>query len=115
MSAPAISFELDGEQFIAVIAAGSRYSEQRGSALLIFGLGAGTVSASSPRLSVPAGSSASPTSPQGHLDREQAWPPASATSLGPFLSHDAGARVAYIELDAGGHGAGGLSFSNAIQ
>lgn len=117
VSAPAISYELDGEQFIAVIAAGSRYAQQRGSALLIFGLGAGTADA--PARGTPASSAsparASASATQGHLDREPAWPPASATSLGPFLSHDAPARVAYIELDAGGHGAGGLSFDGAVN
>src|SRR5262249_50107829 len=45
VSAPPVSFELDGEQFVAVVAAGSRYSELRGSALLIFGLGAGRAEA----------------------------------------------------------------------
>ena len=31
------------------------------------------------------------------------------------MSYDAPARIAYIELDAGGHGAGGLSFDGAVN
>ncbi len=112
VSAPAISFELDGEQFIAVIAAGSRYSRQRGSALLIFGLGAGTGAA--PPAPRPATGSEAASS-QGHLTTARAWPPANVTRSGTFVSYDAPARVAYIELDAGGHGAGGLSFDGAVN
>jgi alcohol dehydrogenase (cytochrome c) len=41
VNAPGVSFELDGEQFIAVAAGGSRYSKTRGSTIIIFGLGAG--------------------------------------------------------------------------
>ncbi len=112
VSAPAISFELDGEQFIAVIAAGSRYAKHRGAALLIFGLGAGTGAAR------PAGRSVTgleSEASQGHLARARAWPPANATRVGTFVSYDATAKAAYIELDAGGHGAGGLSFDGAVN
>jgi len=112
VSAPAISFELDGEQFIAVIAAGSRYAKQRGSALLIFGLGRGT-SALRPAAKSVTGSVSG--SSQGHLDRARTWPPENAARAEPFLSYDASARVAYIELDAGGHGAGGMSFDGAVK
>lgn len=109
VSAPAISFELDGEQFIAVIAAGSRYAEQRGAALLVFGLGGGAGNA-------PATTRSRTTqSAQGHLDRAQAWPPGTATRVGPFLSYNTSDRVVYIELEAGGHGAGGLSFNGAVN
>ncbi|HEV7992780.1 MAG TPA: PQQ-binding-like beta-propeller repeat protein, partial [Gemmatimonadaceae bacterium] len=111
VSAPTISFELGGEQFIAVIAAGSRYAQQRGSAVLIFGLGAGTAGA--PRRTEPVAASTS-ASTQGHLERA-AWPPETATNAGPFLSYDASARVAYLTLDAGGHGAGPLSFNGAVN
>jgi len=114
VSAPAISYSLGGEQFIAVIAAGSRYTAQRGSALLIFGLGGGTSAPPAPARRAPASVS---TSTQGHLDRgaAAAWPPARATRAGPFLAYDASARVAYLELDAGGHGVGGLSFDGAVN
>ncbi len=112
VSAPAISFELDGEQFIAVIAAGSRYAKQRGSALLIFGLGGGT---GAPPLAAQSGRGSVSGSSQGHLDRARTWPPESATRAGTFLAYDAPARVAYIELDAGGHGAGGMSFDGAVN
>ena len=112
VSAPAISFEIDGEQFIAVIAAGSRYTKQRGSALLIFGLGAGTGAPPPPARSVQGLVS---ESSQGHLDLARTWPPESAVRAGTFLAYDAPARVAYIELDAGGHGAGGMSFDGAVN
>jgi uncharacterized cupredoxin-like copper-binding protein len=112
VGAPAISFELDGEQFIAVIAAGNRYAKQRGSALLIFGLGTGTAAPGVAARSITG--SVSP-SQQGHLDRARTWPPENATRTGTFLSYDAPARVAYIELDAGGHGAGGMSFDGAVK
>jgi len=112
VSAPAISFELDGEQFIAVLAAGSRYAKQKGAALLIFGLGAGTTAA--PPAARSETGSASESS-QGHLARARAWPPENATRAGTFVAYDAPARVAYIELDAGGHGAGGLSFDGAVN
>ena len=117
VNAPAVSYELDGEQFIAVIAAGSRYSAQRGSALLVFGLGAGvakemgSAAPMTPRTATGPVPKASP----GHLDRGRAWPPDSATRAGTFLSYDASARVAYVTLDAGGHGAGGMSFDGAVQ
>ena len=42
VNAPGVSFELDGEQYIAVAAGGSRYSKTRGSTIIIFGLAAGT-------------------------------------------------------------------------
>ncbi|MDB4889972.1 MAG: Pyrrolo-quinoline quinone repeat-containing protein [Gemmatimonadetes bacterium] len=108
---PAISFELDGEQFIAVIAAGTRYAKQRGSALMIFGIGAGVA----PRVAARAITGSVSTSATGHLDRAPAWPPENATRAGNFLSYDAAARVAFIELDAGGHGAGGMSFDGAVK
>jgi alcohol dehydrogenase (cytochrome c) len=41
VNAPGVSFELDGEQYIAVAAGGSRYSKTRGSTIIVFGLGAG--------------------------------------------------------------------------
>jgi sulfocyanin len=37
--------------------------------------------------------------------------PATATRAGPFLAYDAERRVAWLRLDAGGHGAAGLSFN----
>lgn len=38
VNAPGVSFELDGEQYIAVAAGGSRYSRTRGSTIIVFGL-----------------------------------------------------------------------------
>jgi hypothetical protein len=112
VSAPAISFELDGEQFIAVVAAGSRYAKQLGSAILVFGLGAGT-GAAPPVSRSTTGSEAE--SSQGHLARARAWPPENATRAGNFVAYEARTKVAYIEVDAGGHSAGGLSFDGAVN
>jgi len=95
VNAPAVSFELDGEQFIAVVAAGSRYSKLHGSALLVFGLGAGR--AAKPRT---AGSDTQPTPPAAP-DPAAAWPPKNATPLGRFLSYSAADRVAWIDVVAG--------------
>ena len=112
VSAPAISYELDGEQFIAVIAAGSRYAKHQGSVIVVFGLGAGTIAAPPARRSVTGSES---ESPQGHLTRARAWPPENATRAGNFVAYDPRTKVAYIELDAGGHSAGGLSFDGAVN
>jgi alcohol dehydrogenase (cytochrome c) len=38
VNAPGVSFELDGEQYIAVAAGGSRYSSTRGDTIIVFGL-----------------------------------------------------------------------------
>ena len=47
VNAPGVSFELDGEQYIAVAAGGSRYSKTRGSTIIVFGLAAGAATSPS--------------------------------------------------------------------
>ena len=90
VNAPPVSFEMDGEQFIAVVAAGSRYSESHGSALLIFGVGAGR----------PTPLVALQSSIPSSSGRAEAWPPDSATRLGPTLAYSSAQHVAWIGLDA---------------
>jgi hypothetical protein len=98
VNAPAICFELDGEQFIAVVAAGSRYSDSRGSALLVFG---------APDERASAGRSAArderPRSPNASASKAEGpvvWPPASATHAGPYLGYSSAERIAWISVDA---------------
>jgi len=103
VNAPSVSFELDGEQFIAVVAAGSRYSDSRGSALLIFGLGgdrAAPVTA------------AARAAPSASTDRAEPWPPDSATRVSPRLAYSAAQRVAFIGVDADSRA---MSFDGAAQ
>ncbi len=103
VNAPPVSFELDGEQFIAVVAAGSRYSEVRGSALLIFGLGAGRVDR--PIVVQSASSSLG-------ADRAEPWPPDSATRARPNLAYSTAQRMAWIGVDADGRA---MSFNAAAR
>ena len=103
VNAPPVSFELDGEQFIAVVAAGSRYSRTRGSALLIFGLGVGR------SLPPPAPEPSALSSPG---DRPEPWPPDSAIRAGPNLAYSSTKQVAWIGVNADG---GAMSFNAAAH
>ena len=91
VNAPPVSFELDGEQFIGVVAAGSRYSGAHGSALLIFGLASGR--AEKPKELVSASRSLGAA-------RDEPWPPDSAIRVGPNLAYSSAQRVAWIGLNA---------------
>ena len=102
VNAPPVSFELDGEQFIAVVAAGSRYSEARGSALLVFGLGGGSAA---PLIA----DRPTPTSPASPAE---AWPPDSATRVSSRLAYSGAQRVAWIGVDADSRA---MSFNGAAQ
>ena len=90
VNAPPISFEQDGEQFIAVVAAGSRYSALHGSALLVFGVGAGRAAEPAPATVVTQSSGA----------RDEPWPSDSATRVGPHLAYSTAQRTAWIGVDA---------------
>jgi hypothetical protein len=105
VNAPPVSFELDGEQFVAVVAAGSRYSELHGSTLLIFGLGDGKGT----KPTIGAGADAQPA-PRAAPDRGAPWPPQNAIRVGRFLSFSAAGHTAWVEVDAGR-----LSFDGAIN
>lgn len=102
VNAPPVSFELDGEQFIAVVAAGSRYSETRGSALLVFGLGGSRAAPAIAERPMPASSGAA----------AEAWPPDSATRVSSRLAYSAAERVAFIGVDADSRA---MSFDGAAQ
>jgi hypothetical protein len=91
VNAPPISFELNGEQFIAVVAAGSRYSEHHGSALLIFGVGSNGVGQSVAATIV--------TQSLGSA-RDEPWPSDSAVRAAPKLAYSSARRVAWIGVDA---------------
>ena len=110
VNAPPVSFERDGQQFVAVVAAGSRYSDLHGSALLVFGLGAGT----GKRLPTAARADTQPTA-RAAPNRGMAWPPQSAMRVGRFLSYSAADHVVWIDVEAGGSDAGGLSFDGAVN
>ena len=103
VNAPPVSFELDGEQFIAVVAAGSRYSESRGSALLVFGLGGDRA---------PAVTAAARPTPSAPAAPAEAWPPDSATRVSARLAYSAAKRVAFIGVDADSRA---MSFDGAAQ
>jgi hypothetical protein len=90
VNAPPISYELDGEQFIAVVAAGSRYSDLHGSALLVFGIGAG-------RSGEP---TAATVVTQSSGERDAPWPSDSATRAAPNLAYSSAQRTAWIGVDA---------------
>ncbi|HEU5220078.1 MAG TPA: sulfocyanin-like copper-binding protein, partial [Gemmatimonadales bacterium] len=98
VNAPSISYEIDGEQFIAVVAAGSRYSDLQGSALLVFGLGTGSAAPVQP----PVTPDRTPSTP-GAVAQENTtaeWPPADATRAGAHLVYRAAEKTAYLEIDA---------------
>src|SRR5436190_2682903 len=97
VNAPAISFELDGEQYIAVVAAGSRYSELHGSALLVFGLGGGSMK---PRGEPLVAQRSAPATHATVTQAGGAWIPQRATRVGPYLAYVDSASTAYIELNA---------------
>ncbi|MBW8770689.1 MAG: PQQ-binding-like beta-propeller repeat protein [Gemmatimonadetes bacterium] len=120
VSGPPISFDLDGEQYIAVIAAGNRYVAQKGSSVLVFALGG---SASDPALARAAAarntrSARAPFTPAMSRDAiaprkryiappepdttEKDPVPASATRSGPFLAYDASTATAWLRIDAAG-------------
>ncbi len=103
VNAPPVSFELDGEQYIAVVAAGSRYSQARGSALLTFGLGAAR---SAPVMALQRSTLTPPP------DRAERWPPDSATREGASLAYSSAQRVAWIGVAADG---GAMSFNAAAR
>jgi PQQ-dependent dehydrogenase (methanol/ethanol family) len=103
VNAPPVSFELDGEQLIAVVAAGSRYSQTRGSALLLFGLGA--AGAARP----PAAQTPATPSPSA---RAEPWPPEHATRDAPHLAYDSTQRVAWVGVDAN---AGAMRYNGAAH
>jgi hypothetical protein len=93
VNAPPVSFELDGEQFIAVVAAGSRYSESRGSALLVFGLGGG-------RAAPAVAERPATSSPAERAERAETWPPDSATRVTSRFAYSSAQRAAWIGVDA---------------
>jgi hypothetical protein len=103
VNAPPVSFEMDGEQFIAVVAAGSRYSPSRGSALLVFGLGGGRAA---PAVA------AERSTPPPNADRTEAWPPDSATRVSSRLAYSSAQRVAWIGVEAD---ARAMSFNTAAN
>ncbi|HEX5073863.1 MAG TPA: PQQ-binding-like beta-propeller repeat protein [Gemmatimonadaceae bacterium] len=103
VNAPPVSFELDGEQFIAVVAAGSRYSESRGSALIVFGLGGDRAA---PMMA------AERSIPSSTPDRAETWPPDGATRVGSRLAYSGAQRVAWIGVDADSRA---MSFNSAAN
>ena len=103
VNAPPMSFELDGEQFIAVVAAGSRYSDLHGSALLVFGLASGGTERAAPSTVVAQSSG---------TVRDEPWPTDSAVRAGPNLAYSSAKRTAWIGVDADAHS---MSFNSAAR
>lgn len=109
VSGPASSFELDGHQMLAVVAAGSRYSALRGSALLIFGAGTASVTmAGAARSDTAAAASHAPAAVSA---ARADWPPAGAMSAGRFLSYSATKRAVWVAMDAGPS----MTFNGAVH
>ena len=110
VSSGAASFELDGQQTLAVVAAGSRYTDLRGSALLLFGVGSGNVSlAGKPRAD--AETARAPAAPRAAPVANEAWPPAGAVAVGRFAAYDAKTRTAWLTMNAGPS----MAFNGAVH
>jgi alcohol dehydrogenase (cytochrome c) len=126
VSGPPISFELDGEQYIAVVAAGNRYVSLKGSAVLVFAIGgSGTdralasaaaarntraaITPFTPQLSREARDARSAleahkrfiAAPAPDTTEKDPIPP-TATRDGPYLAHDATSKTAWLRIDANG-------------
>ena len=120
VSGPPISFDLDGQQYIAVVAAGNRYVAQKGSSVLVFALGGSTTDPTLARAAAARNTRAAlrPFTPAMSRDAiaprkrfvappepdttEKDPVPASATRAGPFLAYDASSHTAWLRVDAAG-------------
>ena len=116
-----ISYELDGKQYIAVPAGGSRYSPVRGNTLFVFALGAvspavpgRSESLPAPRASTPArgGSGSATQGSRGALSEL----PVGAVRLNRFMAYDTVKRLVYLTVTAAyGASNGGMSFNGAAS
>ncbi|HYV96933.1 MAG TPA: PQQ-binding-like beta-propeller repeat protein, partial [Gemmatimonadaceae bacterium] len=111
-----ITYELDGRQYLAVPAGGSRYSTARGNTLLVFALGAPVVETGvmgSPPTPRPAptarGGTASAAARANASDL-----PAGATRINRFMGYDSTRRTVYLTVTSAlaGNNAG-MSFNGS--
>jgi hypothetical protein len=115
VDAPAVSFALDGTQYVGVAAGGSRYADLQGDAVLVFALGAGAAPgmplAARPGPLVPA--SAGRAAADTAVVEERVG--GGMRRIGRFLSYDPAAKVAELSLVAGLEGRNrGMSFSGGF-
>jgi len=104
--AAAASYELDGRQYLAVVAAGNRYSKLRGSAVLVFGAGtSGVTLAGQPSAVAPA--RPRPSAPAA----DASWPPSGTSPVGRYVAYDSVRRTAWIMVDAGAS----MTFNGAVH
>ncbi|MEO7964037.1 MAG: sulfocyanin-like copper-binding protein, partial [Gemmatimonadaceae bacterium] len=110
VDAPPISFSLDGRQYIAVAAGGSRYGDLKGNAVLLFALGE-SLGSSAPA-SPPSAPSAARNASKTDAYAEFATLP--GTRVGEFLSYDSASKIVHLRVTGGLRGAhGGMSFNGA--
>jgi PQQ-dependent dehydrogenase (methanol/ethanol family) len=120
VSGPPISFDLDGEQYIAVVAAGNRYVAQKGSSVLVFALGGSATDPALARAAAARNTRAARTPFTPAMSRDALKPrkryvampepdttekdpvPATATRAGSFLAYDASTSTAWLRVDAAG-------------
>ena len=115
VDAPPISFELDGRQYIAVAAGGSRYGDLKGNAVLLFTLGGGAAPAPTGRTTpgaTDAAAKASTTRPDAYAE----FATLPGTRVGAFMSYDSSAKVVHLRVTGGINGAhGGMSFNGVFD
>ncbi len=111
VDAPPISFELDGKQYIAVAAGGSRYGDLKGNAVLLFAVGSSVgATAPTPASAVPRSAATQPSRAAGYSE----FAPLPGTRVSEFMSFDSTAKRVELRLTSGLHGAhGGMSFNGA--
>jgi PQQ-dependent dehydrogenase (methanol/ethanol family) len=116
VDAPAVSFALDGTQYVGVAAGGSRYADLQGDAVLVFALGAGAGAA--PGMADAARPGLVPPVPQGRGAADTSMVEEHAGGMrrvGRFLSYNPAARIAELSLVAGLEGRNrGMSFSGGF-
>ncbi len=112
VDAPPISYSLDGKQYIAVAAGGSRYGDLKGNAILLFALGGPGGGAVRPP--TPASTAARPNveAPLRSSGAYAEFSPLPGTRVGEFMSYDSASKVVHLRMIGGMGGVqGGMSFN----
>ena len=111
VDAPPISYSIDGRQYIAVAAGGSRYADLKGNAVLLFALGTTREASAATR---GARRDARPSPEQARPGAYAEFAPLPGARVGEFMSYDSAAKVVHLRVVGGLGGArGGMSFNGA--
>jgi alcohol dehydrogenase (cytochrome c) len=110
VGAPPISFEMDGQQYVAVAAGGSRYERLYGSTVLVFGLGTEGGRVTTASISPSAGQQASRDRP-----RHTETLPAGFVSGGPYLAYDSAHKAVRVVLSAVAGRNRGFNFNGGFE